>query len=400
MKTALTLRDRIDHKVFAAIYSRSLVYNTCWEDPAVDRVALALRPEDTLLVITSAGCNVLDYALMGPQRIHAVDANPRQTALLELKLAGIRNLDFEDFFALFGRGVHPGFPGIYRQALRTELSPFARGFWDERLHWFDAKHGSFYFQGLAGKVARVFHTYLKVRPSLAASVSALFGAQSLEEQRAIYDQHIGPRIWNRGVNWALSRQITMSMLGVPHAQRKQVQAQHQRGVAGFIQEALEYVFRELPVWTNYFYSVYVHGHYSQTCCPEYLKEENFGRLKAGLADRVVLHTCTVTDFLQTTEEHISKFVLLDHMDWMSTYYPEALAEEWSAILARATPDARVIFRSAHSAPAYLDLIEIGVQRERLRQRLVFHEDLARDLQRHDRVHTYAGFHIADLVATT
>ncbi len=400
MKTALTLRDRIDHAVFDAIYSRSLVYNTCWEDPAVDRMALALQPEDTLLVITSAGCNVLDYALAGPRQIHAVDANPRQTALLELKLAGIRNLDFEDFFALFGNGAHAGLPDFYRQALRPDLSDFARAFWDERLHWFDPKRGGFYYQGLAGKVARVFRTYLKIRPNLAESVSALFGAQSLDEQRAIYDQRIGPRIWSPGVNWALSRQITMSMLGVPHAQRKQVQAQHQRGVAGFIREALEYVFRELPLWTNYFYSVYVNGRYSQTCCPEYLKPENFLSLKAGLADRVIPHTCTVTQFLQGTEERVSKFVLLDHMDWMSTYYPEALAEEWSAILERAAPDARVIFRSAHAAPAYLGLIEIGERRERLCQRLVFHEALARDLQRHDRVHTYAGFHVADLVTAT
>lgn len=86
----LTLLDRIDQKVFDAIYSRSLVYNTCWEDPAVDRQALAIGPEDTVLVITSAGCNALDYALCEPRRVHAVDANPRQTALLELKLAAIR----------------------------------------------------------------------------------------------------------------------------------------------------------------------------------------------------------------------------------------------------------------------------------------------------------------------
>lgn len=396
MKTALTLRDRIDHTVFNAIYSRSLVYNTCWEDPAVDRVALALKPDDTLLVITSAGCNVLDYALAGPRRIHAVDANPRQTALLELKLAGIRNLSFDDFFALFGQGVHPGLPDLYPKALRPALSPFAQRFWDERLHWFAPKGRGLYFQGLAGKVARAFHAYLRVRPSLASSVAALFGAQSLDEQRAIYDRCIGPRIWSPGVNWTLSRQITMSMLGVPHAQRKQVQAQHERGVAGFVREALEYVFRELPVWTNYFYWVYVNGGYSRTCCPEYLKPEGFQALKAGLADRVIPHTCTVTQFLQRTEERVSKFVLLDHMDWMSTYYPEALAEEWTAILARATPDARVIFRSAHAAPGYLDLIEIGERRERLRERLIFHEALARELQRRDRVHTYAGFHVADL----
>ena len=58
-----TLRDRVDQKIFNAIYSRSMAYNTCWEDPAVDRRALQLTPDDTMLVITSAGCNVLDYAL-------------------------------------------------------------------------------------------------------------------------------------------------------------------------------------------------------------------------------------------------------------------------------------------------------------------------------------------------
>jgi S-adenosylmethionine-diacylglycerol 3-amino-3-carboxypropyl transferase len=46
-----------------------------------------LRDQDNLLVITSAGCNVLDYTLTGPRRILAVDANPRQNALLELKFA-------------------------------------------------------------------------------------------------------------------------------------------------------------------------------------------------------------------------------------------------------------------------------------------------------------------------
>jgi S-adenosylmethionine-diacylglycerol 3-amino-3-carboxypropyl transferase len=399
VKAALTLRDRIDQTVFNAIYSRSLVYNTCWEDPAVDRIALALKPDDTLLVITSAGCNVLDYALAGPRRIHAVDANPRQTALLELKLAGIRRLAFDDFFALFGEGVHGRFRELYHDALRGDLSPFARGFWDERLHWFSRRAESFYYQGLAGTVARAFQAYLKVRPRLAASVAELFEARALEEQRHIYDSRIQPLMWGPGMNWTLSRQITMSMLGVPYAQRRQVQEQHHRGVAGFIREAVEYVFRELPVWTNYFWMVYVNGRYTRACCPEYLKAENFAALKAGLADRVVPHTCTVTEFLQGTGERISRFVLLDHMDWMSSYYPEALAEEWTAILDRATPDARIIFRSAHAAPAYLDLIEVGEQRARLRERLVFHEALARDLQRHDRVHTYAGFHVADLAGT-
>ena len=80
----LSLVDKVDQRVFDIIYSRSLVYNTCWEDPAVDRRALEIARSDTMLAITSAGCNVLDYALAGAARVHAVDANPRQNALLEL----------------------------------------------------------------------------------------------------------------------------------------------------------------------------------------------------------------------------------------------------------------------------------------------------------------------------
>jgi S-adenosylmethionine-diacylglycerol 3-amino-3-carboxypropyl transferase len=396
LKTPQTLADRIDHKVFNAIYSRALVYNTCWEDPAVDRLALNLDGDDTLLVITSAGCNVLDYALTGPRRIHAVDANPRQNALMELKLAGIRRLDFDDFFAAFGHGHHPHFAEMYRDALRNELSPFARQFWDKRIDWFGNPRGSFYYHGLSGMVARAFRGYMAMRPRLAESVHELFDTRSLDDQRHIYDTRIQPLVWTRAVNWALSRQFTMSMLGVPHPQRKQVIAQHQHGVAGFVRESLDYVFRQLPVWTNYFWSVYVRGRYTEACCPEYLKRDNFLALKGGLVDRIAVHTSTVTEFLQDNEEPISKYVLLDHMDWMSSYYPEALAEEWRFILRRAAPGARIIFRSAHQNPNYLETLELGKGLGGLRGHLAFNERLAHELQQHDRVHTYAGFHVADV----
>jgi len=140
---SLRLRDRVDHAVFNAIYSRNLVYNACWEDPAIDRQVLAIGPDDTLLAITSAGCNVLDYALLGPRQIHAVDANPRQTALLELKIAGIVALEFDDFFAIFGEGYHPNFAELYTCHLRPQLSEFARTWRDKHQDWFANPRRSF-----------------------------------------------------------------------------------------------------------------------------------------------------------------------------------------------------------------------------------------------------------------
>ncbi len=398
MKRQPSLLDHIDQRVFDAIYSRSLVYNTCWEDPAVDRRALQLQESDNVLVITSAGCNVLDYALAGARSIHAVDANPRQNALLELKLAGIRRLDFDDFFALFGHGYHPRFPLIYREKLRAELGDFARQFWDARCDWFSGKQGSFYYHSLSGLVARAFRAWFRARPELGAGIEALFSAADVEEQRQLYRDRVEQRLWSAPVKWLLGRQITMSLLGVPHPQRKEVQAQHPEGVAGFIRSAVEYVIEELPLGDNYFWRVYFGGRYTPTCCPEYLKEDNFLSLKAGRADAIRFHTALITDFLTEHREPIHKFVLLDHMDWMSCYYPEALVEEWNRILERAAPGARVIFRSAHERPAYLDSIDVGEARAKLRDVLVFHDDVAIELSRRDRVHTYAGFHIADLPA--
>lgn len=392
------LRDKLDQKIFDAIYSRSLVYNTCWEDPAVDRKALALGPDDSVLVITSAGCNALDYALAEPRVIHAVDANPRQNALLELKIAGIRKLGFDDYFAIFGDGFHARFAELYRRQLREELSPFAREWWDKHANWFTSRRGSFYFHGLSGLVARGVRAYFTTRPRLRVAMNDLLGARNVAEQQAIYDARIAPQLWSKPVNWVISRQFVMSLLGVPYPQRKLVEAQHVGGVSGFIRHAVQYVFRQLPLTDNYFWHVYMTGRYRRDCCPEYLKEANFERLKAGLVDRIVPHTTTVTEFLLAHDEPVSRFVLLDHMDWMSSYHPEALVEEWEAIRRRAAPGARILLRSAQARPAYLDAIRIGPDGRSLREAFRFMDDVADALQPQDRVHTYAGFVIADVPA--
>lgn len=395
--------DRIHDHVFNLIYSKSLVYNTCWEDPAVDRQALELGPDDTMLVITSAGCNVLDYVLTAPKHIHAVDMNPRQNALLELKIAGIRGLGYGDFFQVFGTGHHPDICSLYRYQLRPFLRGYAREYWDDKYIWFkpSSRMGGFYFRGLSGKVARSFHWYLCMVPGLRREIERLLSCTRLDEQREVYLSTVQPYLWGKHMNWLLSRQFTMNMLGVPHPQRKEVEDQHENGVAGFIRESIEYVFQQIPLSINYFWRLYLEGCYSAECCPEYLKKENFYRLKYDLVDRISITTDSVTRFLNNTPGKISRFVLLDHMDWMSSYRDEDLVAEWQAIFSRATDDARVIFRSAHATPAYLENLLIPGEAGdsfNLAERLRFYPVKAKQLQQQDRVHTYAGFHIADVLA--
>lgn len=400
MKLIHSITGRFHDALFAALYSRSLIYNACWEDPAVDRAALALGPGDTVLVITSVGCNALDYALAGAGRVHAVDANPRQTALLQLKLAAVAALNHEDFFALFGNGFHPRFDFLYRRGLRMMLPHDARAFWDAHLHWFqgNARGVGFYHRGLAGMVAQAFQCYFRLRPRLKYALDELFAAPDMRSQRAMYDRSVSPLLWRPGVNRVLSSRVTLSLLGVPREQHAEVRRQHIGGVAGFVRECVDYIARELPLADNYFWQLYLRGHYTRDCCPEYLKAENFDRLRHA-ARNITAHTSTVTDFLRAHTEPITKFVLLDHMDWLGAQDARLLAEEWEMILARAAPSARIIFRSAHARPWFLDRLRItveGAQRP-LADVLRFDESLARRLHLRDRVHTYAGFHIAEAV---
>lgn len=389
------LKNNLNQKIFDALYARNLIYNACWEDPAVDRQALALSEADRVLVITSAGCNALDYVLAGAGHVDAVDANPRQNALLELKLAGIRGLEYEDFFSLFGRGWHPQFRAMYHQALAPHLSPYAAQYWRRHAHWMSGAPG-LYGHGLSGLVARAFRGWLAFRPRLREALNELFAAPNLATQRKIYDTRVEPAMWNGSLDWALSRQFTMSLLGVPVSQHEEVRRQHQGGVPGFVRESLGWVFRELPARSNYFWSLYLHGAYAQDCCPEYLTSQGFTKLKAGGVERIHTTTTTVTNFLESGEQPITRFVLLDHMDWMASVNERELGREWAAILKRASQDARIIFRSAHANPGFLDTVLVpgkGADRP-LRSLLQLDVERAEQLQREDRVHTYAGFHIA------
>jgi S-adenosylmethionine-diacylglycerol 3-amino-3-carboxypropyl transferase len=394
-----TAREKFNTRIFKAVHRRNLIYNTCWEDPALDRVALRLGPSDRVLVITSAGCNALDYLLAGAGEVNAVDVNPIQNALLELKRAAVLKLDHEAFFELFGLGRTPQARQMYRDALRAELSPVARDYWDRHIGFFLGRgwRKSFYYRGTSGLLAKVVLTNAQVLHRLREPIQALLDAGSVEEQRRIYEERIKPRIWTRYLRWFLSRSFTLTLLGVPWPQRDQITRQYPGGVSRFIQDALETVVCELPFRDNYFWRVYFQGFYTPECCPEYLKRDNFEALRAALP-RLHIHTDTVTDFLRTAPPGLTRFVLLDHMDWMSCTNPQALTEEWEAILASAAPGARAIFRSAGLRVDFLDHLRVRVHgREcELGSLLRYHPDLAAELHARDRVHTYGSFHIADL----
>jgi S-adenosylmethionine-diacylglycerol 3-amino-3-carboxypropyl transferase len=394
----MALQEWISGRVFRFVHGNNLVYNTCWEDPRLDRQALELKPTDSVLVITSAGCNAIDYALCNPKEVHAVDMNPRQNALLQLKLSAARNLDYEDYFQMFGRGYLPNVDNIYSEKLRNDLSRWSQAYWDRWIKFFDNEHRSFFFRGTSGQFARMISVYINKVAKIRPEVQQILDAPTLEDQQALYSK-VRDRIWTRTMKFALNRDTTLSLLGVPKAQRRQIDTQYPGGIVKFIEDSLDAVFSKIPIQDNYFWRVYITGQYTPTCCPEYLKPENYQRLRGGVADRIQVHTNSVQGFLENHPGTISRFVLLDHMDWLSDNYFSLLESEWQTIIDRAAPETRILWRSGGLKTEFLNQVHVKVKGEtrKLPELLRYHETLANQLHQLDRVHTYGSFYIADLV---
>lgn len=378
--------NRFRDWVFKKVHTSNLVYNTCWEDPRCDRQLLNLDNNSEIVMITSAGCNALDYLLDHPQKINCIDMNPRQNALLELKLATFRNSDSSGLFNLFGKGKTSEIKQLYANSLRPDLPAFAQNYWDQSLNFFNGKgpRKSFYYYGTSGSFAWLFVKYLKTQKKLYNNIKKLFGAKSLAEQQEAYYK-IEDNLLNKLMEWFLNRHITMCLLGVPRSQQELFTEKYERGALGFAQECFRKVFTKIPIQDNYFYKVYIDGEYSKECCPEYLKEENFESLKAQ-NHKITTHTTTVSNFLKENPGTYSHYILLDHQDWLASNDIDALEEEWQLILDNSRPGTRILLRSAASEVDFFpDFVLDAVE---------FEQTLTTKTHAEDRVGTYASVYLA------
>jgi S-adenosylmethionine-diacylglycerol 3-amino-3-carboxypropyl transferase len=375
--------------VFHHVHGGQLIYNACWEDPRIDRELMALQADSRVVMITSAGCNALDYLLDGPAEIHAVDVNPRQNAVLELKLALIRRDDFGDLFEFFGIGSHERFKPIYR-SLRAGLSPSARSFWDAKISFFDpgSLKKSFYYHGAAGMAAWLMGGALfRAKPNIKNHALCLLDADTLAQQARVYAL-LEPKIWGKLSHWLIRQRMVMTLLGVPAPQIKLIEDHYPGGLTCYVKDKLRHVMSELPARENYFWRVYMTGSYTLSCCPNYLREEHLPTL-AERADRVHAHTCTVSQFLRKNPGVYSHYVLLDHQDWLAWHEPAALAEEWALIFANSRRGTRILMRSAG-----LDLSFVPAA---VRARLRFFPERTEPLHVTDRVGTYGSLHFAEVL---
>lgn len=370
---------------FQSVIGNRLVYNTCWEDPRIDRELLELDGNSRVVMLTSAGCNAMDYLLDKPASIQCVDTNPAQSALAEFKKCLFKADDYSLLWRMLGTGQHKSAPFVYRDKVRPLLSEPGQIFWDHHIDYFlpTGPRSSFYFRGTSGAIAYVAYRYIRHK-EIYDHILKLLGARSLDEQR-YYFEVIKPHLWNAFSRWVVKRKTTMAMLGVPDGQRAIINSETDGGLLSFIYESIRDVFTKRRLHDNYFWRVYLTGSYTPQCCPNYLKEEYFTLLQHNI-NQLQMHSTSITNFLKNNPGSYSHFVLLDHQDWLVSRQQDVLAEEWKLIFENAQPGAKILFRSAGTGRSFLPSF--------VEKNVTFNDQKTSQLHQKDRVGTYGSTHLA------
>jgi S-adenosylmethionine:diacylglycerol 3-amino-3-carboxypropyl transferase/ubiquinone/menaquinone biosynthesis C-methylase UbiE len=323
---------KIHDKIMFMFLGKTYIYNVSWEDPRMDQRVFNLGPDDHVITIASAGCNVLDYIIEGA-KVTAVDFNSCQIALTELKKVAIMHLDFPQFFAIFGMSDMELLRRVYPNKLRPYMSPVSVEFWDDGVH----RIRSFMYSGTSGNMSWVLFRVLFPIFGLGFLRRDIMNGISPEElKKKVAKCEYGLR----SMAWLMDNILLRGgcvLAGVP--ERQMNLGIHRHSNLGMVIERV--FFQTDLVFDNYFYAGYILGHYKPDNCPRYLREENFDKMKKHLKEgKLHLVHGTILSAIEDLDTPITVASLLDHMDWMTDH---AINEEITALISKMDPVRGKIF---------------------------------------------------------
>ncbi|PSO46481.1 MAG: hypothetical protein BRC24_01745 [Parcubacteria group bacterium SW_4_46_8] len=349
----------------------TLYYSQCWEDPQVLRKALSPHPNDSILSITSGGDNTLALSLSAPQEIIAIDSNPIENYLLELKIAGIKHLNYDSYLRLLG--VRPSTERIALfECIADDLSAEARRWW--QFHHQLLRKGVIH----GGKLERYFSFFRRCILPVIHSHRTRAQFSSLDDIKT--QERFYAEVWNtRKWRFLFHGFFNKHFLRWFGRQPELFAFTEDQSVSERYLQRVERVFSSGLVCQNYFLQYILWGQYDEEAKPPYLTEDSFLQLKNRVHRIKIVHT-SLQDYLrQCPVNRFSKANLSDIFEGCSISETNALFSELTRVLA---PEGRLAY--------WTNLVEREPSDHHSRLR---HEyELEKTLRKEDRVFFYEGIH--------
>ena len=360
-----------------------VVYSNVWEDPELNRLSLQVKEGESVISITSGGCNSLCLLLENPGRLVSIDLNPAQLSMLEFKRAAIQQLDYEDYLEALGveffrkpSGKSPEYRVQLYRKIREQMPAYAREFWDG--HEDQIRSGLF----MCGKVEHFFALYRKALGWLYDYdlVEELFTAPDLEEQHKRYKAFRKKR-W-RFLNSLLLNRFVLGLVKGGHS-FAQVD---DKNLSQNLNRKIDLAMKRFYNPDNFFMSNMLLGaHYSRDAMSPYLLEKNFGTLKQNI-DRLEIYAGTIEDVLKRYgKESFDKFNLSNIFEWMDHDFFNAVIRD---VIALSRPGSRYAWRYTLAKPRILD--------DANSRTLILEPELSRQLFAQDRAFIYESFFVYHL----
>ena len=257
-----------------------------------------------ILCIASGGDLAFACLAAGATNVVAIDVNPAQAYLVELKVAAFRKLEYREILGAMTRDARP-----FYDCLRTDLSEGARKYFDARPQRLA--------RGLqnAGKIdesirrlMRVFHLFVHRE----TRVRRLLEKGDMDGWSS--------RRWRAALGLLLSRTTLTAVFG------KRFGEAAPTGYAGDFRIEMERVLRDLPPQTNPFAWQCFTGTYPPGVLPNWLTEEGAEKVRRNLA-RLTLKVGDIIEFLaESGPESFDRIYLSNILDGAGTEYKESLAK--------------------------------------------------------------------------
>lgn len=169
---------------FTHLSLETIRYSLVWEDSQTVDELLDICADDCVLMITSAGCNILNALLKNPKEVTAIDLNANQNNFLELKKHIILNHDFKIYRGLYGLdGINA--VALAVSEIKKTLPANALEYWS---HFFESHP-----KGMltAGKLERYITAFFPTLPvKVQEDLLYLVSIENVEDQFSFFSQHI------------------------------------------------------------------------------------------------------------------------------------------------------------------------------------------------------------------
>ncbi|MBQ8921249.1 MAG: DUF3419 family protein [Oscillospiraceae bacterium] len=280
-------------------------YANCWEDTGILLKALRIRPGETGLSVASGGDNTFALLLSNPKKIYAIDRNPAQLRLCELKAAAMRLLSYEDVLRFFG--VCSGDRAALYARVREALSEAARGFFD--------KHPEIIREGIlnSGKFERFFGIFRRrIIPLFTTRKTfAKFAAMDDSEQQLAFFREKIDRFRLHAMFRIYFGYRVMGRLGRDRSCYDYVDEKEQSG--DDLRQRFAFGISHTSNARNPYMQYIVNGGFSPRALPLYLHRSCFPLIRARLDRITFLHS----DLLHLQTEPLDFANLSDIFEYMS-----------------------------------------------------------------------------------